>query len=327
MHPGSTSKSDTGTPFFVVGPMRSGTTLLRLMVASHPRLAIPPESHFLPELFEFENAAGGLVQSRTRIIEWIISHRRLADFKLDPEWMRTTLSTLEPFTTRNIACTLFAEYARREGKARWGDKTPRYRSFLPQLHSLFPEGKFIHVLRDGRDTALSAWRAKFGPKTWADAVYDWRKAIRDVRKGQRAIPPDSFFEVRYEDLILHAEPVLKRICTFLCEEYDPKMLRFSDTAQKEVPSWESSWHSKLQKPLDAGNAGKWKTALTPDQLLLFNRVAGSDLIASGYEPSLVHPSALVRAKCIGAQFGWWSRNSLLRFRLSGRSRRPFEKLV
>lgn len=312
-------------PFFVVGPMRSGTTLLRLMLASHPRLAIPPESHFLPELLEFEKSSGNLASQRSKVIDWLLSHRRLADFKLDPAWMRFALSSLEPFTTRQIACTLFGEYVRREGKVRWGDKTPRHRSFLPQLQTLFPEAKFIHVLRDGRDTALSAWRAKFGPKSWVDAVYDWRDAIRDVHKGQRAIPAESFLEVRYEDLILHPESILRKICSFLGEEYDPKMLHFSDAAQKEVPAWESSWHSKLQKPLDATNTGKWKTELSQDQLLLFNRVAGRELIAAGYELTIVNPSAGARAKCLGTQIAHFSRNSLFSLKLALTAKSPLDE--
>lgn len=303
-------------PFFVMGPMRSGTTLLRLMLASHPRIAIPPESHFLPELIEFEESSAGLAESREKIIDWLILHRRLADFKLDAEWMRATLGTLNPFTTRSIASALFSEYARREGKARWGDKTPRYRSFLPQLRCLFPEARFIHVLRDGRDTALSAWRAKFGPKTWAAAVYDWRDAIRDIRKGQRSIDRESFLEVRYEDLILNPQAVLTKICSFLREEYDPKMLRFSDTAQEVVPAWESAWHSKLQKPLDANNTGKWKTELSPEQLLLFEQVAGKELVAAGYAPSKLDPSLIAQAKCLGIQFGYLLKDFLHRLKMS-----------
>ncbi|HEV2488861.1 MAG TPA: sulfotransferase [Candidatus Acidoferrales bacterium] len=314
-------------PFFIVGAMRSGTTLLRLMLVGHPRLAIPPESHFLPALLEFEDSSGQLAINRERVINWLISHQRLADFGLTTLWMRTTLSTLEPFTTSTIGYALFAEYARREGKARWGDKTPRYRSFIPQLSRLFPEAKFIHVLRDGRDTALSAWRAQFGPRTWPAAVHDWRVAIRDVRKGQRSISAESFLEVRYEDLIANPQAVLTQICNFLNEEYDPKMLHFSDAAEREVPAWESAWHSKLQKPLDANNTGKWKTELTPEQLLFFEQVAAKELAAAGYARAKLHPSLLVRAKCIGMQSGYLLKSPLIKLKHSLTPRGAFERPV
>ena len=304
--------------------MRSGTTLLRLMLASHPRLAIPPESHFLPELIEFEESSArrGLAGSKAKVIEWLISHRRLADFNLGADWIRTSLDELEPFTTRAIAFTLFSEYARREGKPRWGDKTPRYRSFIPQLWKVFPEAKFIHVLRDGRDTALSAWRAQFGPKTWVSAVYGWRESIRDVQKGQRSIPGECFMEVRYEELVLSPQAVLVQVCSFLGEQFDAKMLRFTESARNEVPAWESAWHSKLQMPLDPANIGKWRTQLSSEQLLLFERMAGKELTAAGYASSNVRSNAVAKAKCVGTQLWFMAKNHIrgVKTRLSSKGK-------
>lgn len=312
-------------PFFVVGAMRSGTTLLRLMLASHPRLAIPPESHFLAELLEFEEFAGGLAGNRDTVVNWLISHRRLADLKLGPDWMRSTLLALEPFTSRSIASALFSEYARREGKPRWGDKTPRYRSFIPQLHGLFPEAKFIHVMRDGRDTALSAWRAKFGPKTWAAAVFDWRDSVRDAWKGAEGLGQEAFLQVRYEDLLCDPESVLASICAFLGEEYHAEMLQFSEIARREVPPWEAAWHAKLEQPLDPENKEKWKTGLKPEQIVLFERVAGKELVAAGYPRANVPFGASVRAKAFWMQSGHVLKTPLVRLILSLRSKSPLDR--
>lgn len=316
----------TDTPFFIVGAMRSGTTLLRLMLASHPRLAIPPESHFLPELLEFEQSAGGLAGSRGAIIEWLVSHRRLADLKLGADWMRATLMTLEPFTTHSIASVVFAEYARREGKSRWGDKTPRYRSFMPQLRRLFPDARFIHLLRDGRDTALSAWRSRLGPKTWAAAVYDWRDSVRDAWKGQRSLPPEFVLEVRYEDLLQHPQDVLRNICAFLGEEYFPEMLSFSHAAPKQVPEWEAAWHAKLEEPLDPKNREKWKRELSPEQVLLFDWVAGKELVAAGYPRAKLPAGIRARYRAALMELEYLLR-SPFRLLLSLSKKGPLERAV
>ncbi|HEV2178545.1 MAG TPA: sulfotransferase [Terriglobia bacterium] len=323
--PEPTRASPDGAPFFVVGAMRSGTTLLRLMLASHPRLAIPPESHFLPELMEFETSSGGLDHKRERVIEWLIAHRRLADFNLGVEWMRRTMATLNPFTTRSIVSVLFAEYARREGKPRWGDKTPRYRCFIPQLHHVFPEAKFIHVLRDGRDTALSAWRARFGPKTWAAAVYDWRDSIRIAWTGQRSLPQEFLLEIRYEDLIQKPEDVLRKVCSFLQEDYHPEMLGFSGAAKKQVPDWEAAWHAKLEGPLDPKNTNKWKTELTPEQVLLFERIAGKELAAAGYLPANLSANTRIRVKASLMQSGYLLRTPLVRLLSFLNKKGPLER--
>ncbi len=318
---------DARTPFFIVGAMRSGTTLLRLMLASHPRLAIPPESHFLPGLLGWEESSGGLTRSREKVIEWLVAHQRLADFGLGAEWMRAVLAKLEPFTTRSITSTLFTEYARREGKPRWGDKTPRYRSFIPQLARLFPEAKFIHVLRDGRDTALSAWRAPFVPRTWSAAAYEWRNALRDARTGQRFLPSGDFLEIRYEGLILDPQAVLTEVCGFLREEYRPEMLRFSEIARKEVPAWEAAWHARLQKPLDPGNVGKWKTDLSPAQVLLFERVAGRELAAAGYARADLAAGPLAHARSLLMQGAYLLRSSAVRLSMFLDSKRRSERML
>jgi hypothetical protein len=281
----------------------------------------------LPELMEFEEASGGLAKSRERVIEWLVSHRRLADFNLGAEWLRATLATLNPFTTRSIASVLFARYAAGKGKPRWGDKTPRYRYFIPQLHRVFPDAKFIHVLRDGRDTALSAWRAPFGPKTWAAAVYDWRDSVRSAWNGQRCLPRESLLEVRYEDLLVNPAAVLTRVCSFLQEEYHPAMLQFSEVASKEVPAWEAGWHAKLQKPLDAGNTQKWKADLSPEQLVLFERVAGKELMAAGYVPASLPASPRTYAGYLLMRSSYLVKRPMVRLVLSLRSKGPLERVL
>jgi LPS sulfotransferase NodH len=288
-------------PFFIVGAARSGTTLLRLMLAAHPRLAIPPESHFLVELIKAERQSGGLESVREQVIQWLIAHRRLADFGLEPGFIRGTLEALQPLTTRAIADALFGEYTRRQGKVRWGDKTPRYRAYMKELEALYPGARFIHLLRDGRDAALSLLRAGFGPQTWTQAAYAWRNSVRAAWRGREALSPQAYLEVRYEDLLRHPESVLRSICQFLGEEYLPDMLEFSRSAELQVPSWEERWHSKLKESLDRSNVGKWQRELTAEQLLLFQQVAGRELTAAGY------PLAHLRAEA-----GMHLRNGLRR---------------
>lgn len=272
-----------GEPFFIVGAMRTGTTLLRLMLAAHSRLVIPPESHFIPYLYQEEKRLGGLDRVRPQVVEWLIAHPRLSDFHLEPEFFRGIVGALEPFRTRAIVEAVFGEFARRHGKVRWGEKTPWYRAVVPELAELLPQSKFIHILRDGRDTALSARRSSFGPVTWAGAAYLWRDSVRDAWHGLTRIPKSRTFELRYEDLLLAPESTLHSVCDFLQEVYEPQMLDFSRQAGELVPAWESTWHAKLAGQLDPKNAGKWKKELTAGEILLFQRVASEELVRAGYE--------------------------------------------
>jgi hypothetical protein len=290
------------TPFFIVGAQRSGTTLLRLMLAAHPRIAIPPESHFIPDLLRIERRlGGGLAGIREDVARMLVTHDRLVDFELGPAFIRETVQRLWPLTTRGITEALFAEYARRQGKPRWGDKTPRHCNFLPELGALFPEARFIHVVRDGRDTAMSSVKAAFGPKSFTPAAYLWRDSVRAARRGARALEPDRWMELRYEDLLAEPAAALERACAFLGEEFHEDMLRYAERAEGLVASWERSWHAKLAGPIDGTNAGKWRRELSVEQIALVQRIGTRELRAYGYplEPVPASPAlhARVLAQC------------------------------
>lgn len=280
-------------PFFVFGAQRSGTTLLRLMLAAHPRLIVPPESHFIPDLARIERWAGSLDGHRDRIADWLIADPRLADFGLDPAWLRGTVRTLHPLTTASVTRAIFDEYAARHGRERWGDKTPRYRNFVPELYRVFPEARFVHVVRDGRDSAQSVLKAGMSSRrNLIGASYLWRDSVSAAWRGRRAVPDGSFLEVRYETLLREPAKTLAQVCDFIGESFDPAMLDFYKNADDLVPSWEKGWHSKLSTPLDPRNADKWKKTLSSEQVQTFERIAGRELRRAGYE--LVGKSMPVR---------------------------------
>lgn len=297
----TTPATPPSSPFFIVGAQRSGTTLLRLMLAAHPRVAIPPESHFIPDLLRIERRAGGLCGIREDVARMLVTHDRLVDFDLGPAFIRETVARLWPLTTRAITEALFAEYARRRGKPRWGDKTPRHCNFLPKLGAVFPEARFIHVVRDGRDTAMSSVKAAFGPNTWTTAAYLWRDSVRAARRGAQSLAPDRWMEIRYEDLLGDPRAILERVCAFLGEDFHEDMLRYAERADGLVPKWERSWHAKLSGPIDGTNTGKWRRELTSEQIALLQWVGAAELRAYDYplEPIPASPAltARVLTKC------------------------------
>jgi len=139
---------ESGSPIFIVGCARSGTTLLRDLLRAHPRLTFPIESHFIPA---FGKAYGDPRSAREAI--------RLARRILNFGWVRPWGLPLAPEdfadcrSYRQVVCRLFEAWARQENKPRWGDKTPRYVLWIPELVALFPGAKIIHIYRDGRDVA------------------------------------------------------------------------------------------------------------------------------------------------------------------------------
>jgi hypothetical protein len=105
-------------------------------------------------------------------------------------------------------------YAQRFGKPRWGDKTPRYSLILASIESLLPEARFIHVIRDGRDVALSLRETWFAPAHDMPTLAQyWKTQVEHARKlGARR---HYYLEVRYEALVHQTRETLKQICCFI----------------------------------------------------------------------------------------------------------------
>lgn len=268
-------------PFFIVGCPRSGTTLLRSLLRAHSRLCIPGETHFIPQFWlAYGDPANGA--EAARLAARILRLPRVASWE-------TGLTPADFADVRSYSALidrLFGAVAAQEGKMRWGDKTPHYVRYIPQLAALFPGSRFIHVYRDGRDVALSWLKARIEPGNLYKAASFWAGWVRQGRADGARQPLGSYLEVRYETLLASPETTLRRICEFLGEEFEPAVL---------APQWAQSLqvHQPLFGHREAGvisttqivpeNHDKWRTAMTRKQRALFESAAGDLLAELGYE--------------------------------------------
>lgn len=312
MHPGSALLHAESVPAvpFVVGVGRSGTTLLRLMLDAHPALAIPPETHFLMALLAAPPTDGrAFMTALTSAHTW-------PDFHLDAAALEAQVLALEPFRLDEAVRLFYAAYARRFGKHRWGDKSPPYIECLADLHRLLPEAKFIHIIRDGRDVALSYRDKWFGPgQDIGDAARFWRRRILAARGA--GLPASHYLEVRYEDLLRQPEVVLQRICRFIDLPFDPAMLEYHRGASArlgEVGDWKDAAgrlmaprekllaiHDRTREPLDLSQIGKWREGLSAVEQATFLEINGDLLRELEYET--------MPPKKNQAQLGLWTEGT------------------
>jgi len=140
----------------IVGSPRSGTTLLRFMLDSHPELAILPETGFLTFKPKFWWRGNKL---REKFFQALINYpwpiRSWPDFEIPEEAFWEALLEISPFNISDGFRAFYRLYAARFGKPRWGDKTPLYCLDLNAVRRVLPEARFIHIIRDGRDATLS----------------------------------------------------------------------------------------------------------------------------------------------------------------------------
>lgn len=267
-------------PLIVLGVRRSGTTLLRVMLDRNPAVAVPDESYFVPQLARRHRG----VVDRAAFVDDLRRLQTLVEWELSPDEVAERLRPGMP--TGEAIAAVFEAYAAERGKTRWGDKTPLYMQHLPLLERLFPSARFVHLIRDGRDAALSFLSVPEGIMTagWGhprDAVgfaCQWATEVRAARALGGRVGPERYLEVRYEALVSDTESELRRICSFAELEYDDAMLGYvgqTDSARKEH-------QQRLNEPPRVG-VRNWSTEMTPRDVAAFEAVAGDLLHELGYE--------------------------------------------
>lgn len=278
-------------PFFIVGSARSGTTLLRLILNAHPEVAVPPESRFVVELWR-----GSDTVEVEDFLSRLAGHKRFETWELPLEAVRHELGSSTRVSYADAIRATFHAYARVHGKSLWGDKTPRYVENLDLLAELFPEAKFVHLIRDGRNVALSYANVPFGPKTVGKAAQLWATRVKAGREAGPRLGSERYFEVLYEDLVEDAAGETKDICEFLGLEFDPGMMDYTEKARGSVLPRASMYNPHVTEPPQK-NVRTWETSMPPGQVEIFEAVAGDVLSLLGYERRFPEPSA--KARLIG----------------------------
>jgi LPS sulfotransferase NodH len=282
----------------IVGSPRSGTTLLRFMIDSHPEMAIPPETGFFSAGIHFK---GTQAEMREGFLQLVISYPPDApawnDFHIPVDEFRRCLEEIQPFTVQEGFRLFYKMYASRFGKSRWGDKTPMYCRSLLEIQKLLPEAHFIHLIRDGRDVAVSLREQWFSPGY--DIVTQakfWRENILHAHtQGSQC---SHYLEIFYEELIRNPENVLRQICDFIKLDFHNSMLRYYDYAPQRLReqlerrqvnggllvSQEARYKQQINttRPRDISKIGVWRTKLQPEEIRKFEKIAGDVLRSFGY---------------------------------------------
>ena len=259
-----TTAPDGRSPFlFVVGCGRSGTSVLRRVLDGHSQLAVAHEARFVAPLsrrrarYEHEDGfdAGAFAD------DLLADPAVRGNLGMSREDVRAALDGAPVVDYPDAVRRIFSYYAARQGKPRYGDKMPAYVLRMPALAELFPEARFVHIIRDGRDVALSTMAI---PGRREDAVrlgLEWRRRVEEGRRAGHRLGPARYREVRYEGLVDDPEVNVASLCEFLDLAYEPDMLRFFErpdgTPGKVLTN---PRHLRLAEPLSAGSR-TWRTEM------------------------------------------------------------------
>lgn len=284
----STRPNNSGRPIFIFGCSRSGTSLFSRIISAHPNIGIPFESHlyntFQPWLKHYGDL--NIAKHRERLVDDILSTEVIRDWTPQPD-RQQILAMIDRPDFHGVVDGIMRAWVTAQGKTRWGEKTPPHAYYWREILDGFPDLQVLHIVRDGRDVALSWRQARFGPKHMYQLAQGWVDYLETVETLKKALPEGAFFELCYEELVADPESVMQKVCAFLGEDYTPELLSFHENSSP-YPT-DSQNEQNLHRPTLPNNTGKWRTGMTANELRIFEAVAGPVLERYGYERQLERP--------------------------------------
>lgn len=279
----------TNPRLFVLGSSGSGTALLQRMLDNHPDLAVANDTHFIPHAIKDLSANEDLPLT-LEIVENTRTYRRFHRLGIPDEAVDKAAEVSETYS--EFVGALYTEFAAMRGKTLGGEKTPDYLTELPTLHALFPQAKFVHIIRDGRDVALSVakWADEDkGPgklEHWREepmavCALWWKRQIEAAMRDGRSLGPEKHHKVRYEDLVADPEESLREMSAFLGLPYSEKMANFHEGKAVE----ESGKNAKKAWLPPTKGLRDWRCDMSGRDAALFEALAGDLLSELGYERS------------------------------------------
>lgn len=253
-------------PFFVFGSGRNGSTMLNRMLNQHPELFLPSEQYFLGNsIIKFRLYNFLIWRDLVKIIAGeLIPTTGSHTWDFGPEHIIQDLFSTPDKSLQYLIDKSFRAYGVHRGAAfgRWGDTTPMNTRYMPEITDLFPQARYIFLLRDGRDVIASYQK---GGKDYlgelASPLIAARHWLRSVKMYEQMLQKTDILLVRYEKLVSDPETELTRICEALGVKYHPEMLQFHLSEPPEA-MYQEPQHANIRRPVSAGSIGNWREALS-----------------------------------------------------------------
>lgn len=274
-------------PIIMIGAERSGTTLVMAMLGCHPRIAVPEVVWYYSRFRPYLHTYGDLSVEknfRTLATEMVFGLKTpFWGMNVNP---RTIVDEIIQDVKENsfagLYCAMFERFARENGgKPRWGEKTPYNLFFIKEILEDFPNAQFIYITRDGRDASADYIESSFGPTNIYCAAEVWRMCQDAAAPWREKLSKDQWYDVKYEELVKDPEGILKDVCEFLQEDYDPTMLDFHKTDLAQARGATSD-HKPLGSPTSDKYIGIYKDLLSLRDQRIYAAVAGKAHLEAGY---------------------------------------------
>jgi hypothetical protein len=298
-------------PFvFILGCQRSGTTLLQHIVDIHHQVAVMPEAGWFGTWYELGTGLTPEGFVTPDLMPMFLRACKNIDLGITPEELYGMAGREEKVPYASFISAVFDRYGKARGKSLVGSKNPDYLRHLNTLHRLWPQAKFVHIIRDGRDICASMsarWRSRGDFRGFPfllyekpDKVFDdwsedpvittakwWEWNVRLGREFGRSLNSEMYYEMTYEDLVARPKAQCVALCEFLGIPFDSAMLRHQEIFKPRRSETGTVLHARVGLPITAG-LRNWRSEMAWEDLQRFEAAAGPFLEELGYSRGAEH---------------------------------------
>lgn len=234
-------------PIIIGGSGSSGSTLLKSLLNRHSKIAIGPELSIFNKNMFFETPFEKIKNNINIILEngmctdgWFLYPTTLCDFE-KYGWSKTDLikMTTSKESHKDFIDDFMSVFLEKSQKNLWAEKTPANSYCFNEFNTLYPNARFVHIYRDGKDVVTSLIKRGMNPfyatMMW---LYNTSSALKYKNKS-------NFFEVKYESLVKNPKGTLKNLLSFLNLDYEPTIFTKNDFETDEITSWNNSPTGKI----------------------------------------------------------------------------------
>lgn len=269
-------------PFFVIGSGRNGSTMFSGMLNSHSQVLLPTEQWRFPNMIlkykiynflpwkELVSLILGEIAASNSALHWNINFNDAL----------TTLQYLpkEEQSLQRILDEIYLTYGRQheESFQVWGEKSPKNMPFTKEIFQVYPQSKYIFLVRDGRDVARS-WLIKNKSEDIRWIAESWNESIQMFDWLRKKAGKKGLLKVHYENLVSQPEETLTKVMDFLGLPFEEEMLSFQGYANKIENKQVLQHFEKLKQPANPSSIGKWKEHFDEDQIAFLEGIIGPNL--------------------------------------------------
>jgi hypothetical protein len=277
--------------FFIIGRPRTGTTLLRSLFDAHPNVQIPWECQFVLNLYpKYGKLKLWNPETLERFYTDLLEQWQFSAWNIDHEKLKADLLACEGEISYARICQVVylnnISFYPKGNILLIGDKNHGYTIYTRRLKKLFPDAKFVYILRDYRDNFESVSKVDFELHIVSLVVYKWKYFYKKALEASRR-SPGSFYFIRYEDLVKDPVPEFRKLCEFLGIPYVPGVFEFYKMKDKAVEKYPADilnkHHQSLFNPVNTSRIGRWEKLMSARQVRIADQVAGKYAKLAGYK--------------------------------------------